>query len=125
MLRIYYAHSLSIYDTQQEIRDIDTLEGLGFYVVNPNSREVQEGVNKWKQENGDDATMKYFDNILDTCDAIAFRPHPDGKIGSGVWYEVQYIREQRKPVVELPNLFSYRVLSKEDTREYLRVSGQR
>jgi hypothetical protein len=102
------------------------LEDMGFEVVNPNTEDTQKGIEEFKKKNGDDRTMEYFDSIIDTCDGLAFRSHPDLKIPSGVAYEVGYARRSLiKFIIELPTLTEGRILSVNDTREYLRLNGQR
>lgn len=44
MKKVYYAHSLHLYNTPQEKRDIELLEKLGFEVLNPNQPEIQEKI---------------------------------------------------------------------------------
>lgn len=121
---IYYAHSVGIYGSEQEKRDIELLKSLGFVVVNPNESWIEDNVRAAKAKDPDNI-MKVFDGILDKCDGLAFRSHPDMKIGRGVWYEINYIRNQNKFIIELPNLISTRALSLEDTREYLKILGNR
>lgn len=123
-MKLYYAHSVGIYNSEQEKRDIIQLLAMGFEVYNPNNEEVQEDFAVWRIAN-ENRLMVYFDQLLDECDGVAFRAHPDGKIGSGIWYEINYARKQGKPIIELPNLVSTRALSVEDTREYLKILGNR
>lgn len=124
-MKVYYAHSMHLYNTIQEKRDINTLEGLGFEVFNPNSGTIQEEVEKYKLEFGDASTMEYFKVLIQNCEIFAFRAHPDGKIPSGVGYELKYAINSTKIIIELPSLISMRNLSLEDTREYLKLLGQR
>lgn len=124
-MKIYYAHSIGIYDSLQEQRDIKLLTDLGFEVVNPNTDAIREGIAAYKLEHPDRDYMEYFRHILDSCDLLAFRALSDSKIGSGVWYEIQYMRLNAKAIIELPNLFEHRALSVFDTREHLRVVGNR
>lgn len=49
-LTVYYAHCIAIYSTPQENRDIETLESLGFKVVNPNSPEVNAACSRIRAE---------------------------------------------------------------------------
>jgi nucleoside 2-deoxyribosyltransferase len=119
-MKVYYAHSVGIYGSKQEEIDIELLKSLGYKVVSPNTVKVQKGITSWKMKYGQAGCMEYFHNMLDQCDMIAFRA--DGKVGSGVWHEVQYMREQNKPVIELPTLSSTRALS---IIEYLRLLGNR
>ena len=121
MLKIYYAHCLAIYNTPQEKRDIETLKKLGFEVVNPNEKIHQENAQKIKAENPD-RVMNYFYRLVGECDAIAFRALPDGAIPAGVGGEIKNLGI---PVIELPSGIKRRVLTVEQTREYLEEVGQR
>lgn len=116
-LKVYYAHSLHLYGSAQEARDVKLLEDLGFEVVNPNIPEHQLA---YKASLGG---MYYFKELAKGCDALAFRAYPDGKIGAGVFTETMEMGE--KPVIELPSGMFRRGLSVEDTREYLKELGQR
>ena len=124
-MTIYYAHSMHLYDKPQEERDIQLLKSLGFTVYNPNSPGIQVEVEEYRTKHGDENVMDYFKQLLESCDAIAFRAHPDGKIPGGVMFEVNYMKGLSKPIIELPTLTSTRALSVEDTREYLKLLGQR
>lgn len=75
-MKVYYAHSISIYNTPQEQRDIDLLKSIGFDVVNPNQEIHDKGYKK--------RGMQYFVDLVNECDLIAFRSHPDGSIPAGI-----------------------------------------
>lgn len=124
-MKAYYAHSLHLYDTEQEVRDISTISTLGFEVINPNNQKMQIEVEEYRLRYGGALVMDYFKDIIRKCDVVIFRAHPDGKIPSGVGFEVKYALELNMPVIELPTLTSNRFLSIEDTRYYLRLLGQR
>lgn len=115
---IYYAHQLSLYDTVQECRDVQTLEQLGFEVLNPNTPETQA---KCKGN--------YFEEVFKpmvlSCDALAFRSNVDLKIGAGAYKEVLYAIDAGIPVIELPSAILERGLTVEQTRGRLREMGQR
>lgn len=121
--KIYYAHSMHLYGTPQEARDIATLEGIGSEVLNPNSPEISKKLKKWIE--GGKNVMNFFDQYIKTCDLIAFRAYPDGTIGSGVAYEVKKAGEFGIPVIELPNLLESRYRSYEDTKVMLQLLGER
>lgn len=120
----YYAHSVHLYNTEQEKRDIAILESLGFIVINPNQPHVQEIVEIIKKVSPENV-MTCFDIIIDKCDVLAFRSHLDGKIPSGVGYEIKYALSKNKPVFEIPLLFENRFLSYNETKEYLKLLGNR
>lgn len=114
---VYYAHPISLYGTKQEQRDIDTLEALGFSVLNPNSAVHEAGY----AEKG----MQYFEELVSGCQALAFRAFPDGGIPAGIFKEVNAAKEKNIPVLELPSAMSRRSLSVDATREALREAGCR
>lgn len=125
MKKIYYAHSMHLYNTPQEKRDVELLEKLGFKVINPNSEETQKGVEEYKKIYGAENTMKYFNDILLECDALVFRAHIDGKIPAGIGYEINVILSVGRPVIELPTLLESDFMSINETRQYLALNGQR
>ena len=125
MKKVYYAHSLHLYNSKQEERDVKLLESLGFEVLNPNSGTIQEDIERYKTTIGVDNYMSYFEHLIQSCEIFAFRAHVDGKIPSGVGYELDYAINSGKSVIELPTLVSSRRLSLDDTREYLKLTGQR
>ena len=119
-MKIYYARPISLYNTKQEERDIkEILSIMGssgyFELINPNKKELQE---RYAKEGMD----VFFEAIKD-CDGLVFRAFPDGKISAGVKKEIDKALELEKFVFELPTITSKRVLSVEDTREYLKLLG--
>lgn len=117
MIKIYYAHPLSLYDTPQEERDIATLELLGFNVFNPNSVDCEEGY----RSNG----MLYFKEIIQSMNALAFRAIPGLGIPAGIASEINDAKELGLPIIELPCSLEMRAMSVAQTREYLHEIGQR
>jgi hypothetical protein len=116
-LKCYYAHSLHLYNTKQEKRDIWLLEQLGYEVFNPNSPEHQRPY--------EDQGMEYFVKLVRFCDIIAFRAYPDGSIPAGAHKEIMSALEDNKPILEIPWGLKRRGLSVEDTREWLHELGER
>lgn len=117
MKKVYYARPLHLYNTQQEVRDIEMLNSLGLEIVNPNKEELQK---RYEKEG-----MPVFLSAVKDCDALCFRAFPCGKISAGVKKEIDQALSENKPVFELPVLTENRVLSVDDTREYLKLTGQR
>jgi hypothetical protein len=116
-MKIYYARPINIYNSAQDQRDISLMEQIGFEVLNPNKEELQE---RYKKEG-----MDVFLQAVTECDALAFRSFPDLSISAGVKKEIDKAIELNKLVFELPTITSKRILSVEDTREYLRCIGAR
>ena len=116
-MEIYYARPINIYNTKQEERDLLILVQLGLDIINPNKEQLQK---RYREEG-----MDVFTAAVKDCDALAFRAFQDGKISAGVKKEIDAALELNKPVIELPTITSNRVLSIEDTREYLRLIGLR
>lgn len=117
-MKIYYARPISQYGNKQDVRDIQLLKNMGFDVFDPaNDAELQE---KYKT-NG----MDVFIKASAQCDGVAFRSFVDGKIGVGMWAEIEVAIQNNKLVIELPTITSNRILSVTDTREYLKLLGHR
>ena len=116
-MKVYYARPISLYNTAQDQRDIDLLSSLGFEMINPNKEALQE---RYKTEG-----MDVFLQALADCEALAFRSFPDGSISAGVHKEILKAQELGMPVIELPTITGKRILSVDDTREYLKLSGHR
>jgi len=114
---VYYARPISHYNTDQDQRDLDTLQALGFEVVNPNTEVLQE---RYKKEG-----MDVFLNLIKSCDALAFRSFSDLKISAGVMKEINVAIDHGLLVIELPTLTWSRFLSVEETRNYLKDLGHK
>lgn len=117
MKKIYFARPINLYKTPQDQRDIQTLELLGFEIVNPDKEELSM---RYQKEG-----MNVFLQAVADCQALAFRSTTNMGITAGVVAEIQKAQELGLPVFELPTLFSNRFLSVEDTRLYLQLSGHR
>ena len=116
-MKVYYARPISLYNTKQENRDLAYFKELGWDALNPNKEELQI---RYAQEG-----MDVFLMAVTSCDALVFRSFQDGKISAGVMKEIDKAIELGKPVLELPTITSSRVLSVDDTREYLKLLGCR
>ena len=123
-MKVYYAHCLAIYNTPQERRDCETLDALGFEVLNPNHPVHDHAVAEMKRAGKTDY-MDYFTGLVSRCDAVAFRALPDGRVPSGVALEIDVARQLGKPVFELPSGIRARCIDVAVTREYLAEVGQR
>jgi hypothetical protein len=144
-MSVYYAHCQAIYDTPQERRDVQHLENLGFDVVNPNTSAINErcaiirrdfvppheqrGSGFFYTDAGAAVMYEIFKPLVESCDAVAFRALPDGSIPAGVHSEIEWATASRAGqfggVFELPRFFGRRILTVEETRDYLREVGKR
>lgn len=116
---IYYAHSIVLYNTLQEERDIQLLERLGFEVYSPNNEEDAEGYKIFG--------MGHFRTLIQDhkIKSLAFRANTDGTINAGIAKEIGFARECGKSVIELPSGITRRTLNVEETREVLLEQGAR
>jgi hypothetical protein len=120
---IYYAHSIAIYNTPQEDRDMELFKSLGLKVYNPNNPCDAEAYRR--------VGMGHFDNLLREAIplgkfiGLAFRANIDGSINAGIAREVETARELGAPIIELPSNISRRTLDVETTRGILREQGVR
>lgn len=116
-MTVYYARPINLYNTPQDERDIALLKSMGLDIINPNKEELSK---RYAVEG-----MNVFIEAMKDCDALAFRSFPDGKISAGVYKEITQAQQDGKIVFELPTLTSSRILSVDDTREYLKLLGAR
>jgi hypothetical protein len=128
--KVYYAHSMALYGSKIETRDIVLLEDLDLEVINPSSNKVLTEFAEWKEHVIDlDGQlineMDFFTDQVTKCDVLAFRAHTDGNIGSGVFAEIKAAQMAGLLIIELPTRITQRSLTIEQTREYLRESGNR
>lgn len=135
-MKIYYAHCMAIYGTPQETRDLLFLKDLfgdhpDLEIVNPNSDRINARCLaarlkfKKKVSAGGYIMNKIFKPLVLSCDAVAFRSLPDGRIPAGVFKEIEWAQRANKLVFELPSNILGRVLPVDQTKQYLREIGQR
>jgi hypothetical protein len=117
MKKAYYARPISLYSSFQDLRDIKIIKDLGFELLNPNKEELQ---NRYKIEG-----MNVFLESVKECDIFFYRSFPDLKISAGVQKEIDQAIDNNCIILELPTLIESRVLSVEDTRNYLKYLGHR
>lgn len=125
MKQVYYAHSVALYGTPQEQRDIKTLESLGLKVFNPNQQKLQDDFNEQKEIDYMLAFEQVFLHSILECEVFAFRALPDGRIPAGVAKEIVYAQEQGKTIIELPSNVIDRYMEVDATRLFLEEIGQR
>jgi len=116
-LKCYYAHTMVSYGSTIEKQDIETLEELGFEVINPNTPEYQEQCQEYVLEYGD--VMDFFGAIVMSCDILAFRSLPNNDILSGISFEIDKAIQYKIPVIELPCALKERMMTYPETKQYL------
>lgn len=125
-MKVYYAHCMAIYNTPQEERDVKLLESLEYEVENPNSQIHQDKIKQiFKEGSTTSEVMNYFCDVVKACDCLAFRAVQDGGIPAGIYKEIGAMKEKLGPVFELPSGLVKRVMSINETKEYLLEAGQR
>jgi hypothetical protein len=112
---------MAIYGSEQEEKDIQTLEALGFDVLNPSEEEHCEMANNIRKDTDSAQVMEYFYKLVRSCDAFSFRALSDGSIPAGVGGELKVARLENMPVIELPQE-DRTVLSINETRRIIRAS---
>jgi hypothetical protein len=115
---------MGIYDTPAEVRDMKTLESMGFKVTNPNSDVIGNEFHAYKISHPC-KYMHYFTDLVQKHDIIAFRALPDGRLPSGVAMEVKAGKDAGLIVIELPCGLATRTMGHAETVEYLENIGQR
>ncbi|MEM3160211.1 MAG: DUF4406 domain-containing protein [Nitrososphaera sp.] len=120
MKKVYYAHPISMYGTQEETKEVSLIKEKfrDVVIVNP---AVFEQVPK-----GNDI-MEFYFKIVRDCDMVVFR-RLLGKVSAGVGKEVNFALQAGKAVYELDGGQFAQVtqavepISVEETRRLLALS---
>lgn len=87
-MKIYYAHPMSWYGTEDEAADLAAIAAAmapGTEIVNPNTPEFSKKAIE-ARDSGD--VMYPFRKAVEDCDAIAYRTFNDDSLGAGVAQEL-------------------------------------
>ena len=122
-LKCYYAHTMLSYGSTIEEHDIQLLHGLGLEVINPNCKEISDGMSKYIEKYGRSNVMRYFQDIVESCDIVAFRALPDGTILSGISAELLAAKAAFIPIIELPCSLEKRMTEYPETKQLLLEMG--
>lgn len=113
-MKIYFAHSITQYNTKLEKEVINNLKKLFPYatIINPNSKSSEEMYKKYG--------MEFFLRIVKKCDLVVFTSLFTGKIPAGVSKEVICAYRNDIPVMEMSQLInvSANTMTVEETRDY-------
>ena len=137
-MKVYFAHPISSYGTDQEKKIIAGLQGMGLTIVNPNDQEHQDRVREIQNQYADRnessrIVMEYFVKVCSACDGCVLLPFPDRSLGAGIVKEVQSFLDNKKKVQEVklnadgnvslhdvPTLSAYKCLDVGQTRAMLK-----
>ncbi|MHA1466209.1 MAG: hypothetical protein ACTSVO_12350 [Candidatus Heimdallarchaeaceae archaeon] len=115
--RIYYAHSMQIYKSRQEKKEIKTIKKIfpKAEIVNPAKYEK-----KWKKLSGKEVMAKCLDLISNSDIVIFSAVEQDNKdfVGRGVYVEVKFAQEIKKDIYYLKEIlesdFSIEIYNDDD-----------
>jgi DNA polymerase III epsilon subunit-like protein len=115
--RIYYAHSMQIYESKQEKREIKAIKKIfpKAEIVNPAKYEK-----KWKKLSGKEVIAKCLELISNSDIVIFSAIEQDSKdfVGRGVYVEVKFAQEIKKDIYYLKEIlesdFSIYIYNDED-----------
>ena len=108
---IYFAHPMSTYGTELELKIIANLEEAGYAVVNPSADWMQEAFQRFREANPGNY-IEFFARVARYCRACAALPFPEGLnidgltedekklplVGFGISYEVESMLKLRRPI---------------------------
>ena len=115
--KVYYAHCMAIYHTEEEKSDIETLKRMGFDVVNPNEDpHSDKAMTMRARGKSRSEIMDYFVDVVEECDGLAFRALDNMSISAGVGKEIRAMYKKGGFVIELPKYEKRNVLSVNETR---------
>lgn len=132
---LYFAHPINVYGTELEQKLLRALAARfpGWTIVNPDGPEHEEGYQRWKRRTG--KGMGYFlEEVLPKCHGRVVMPFRDGKWGSGVFTEAEFLENRGFPLWLVTHRCSIaetsvaeakacgRVLSADETRTRIRYS---
>ncbi len=97
---IYFAHPITLYNTEKELKLIDAIKKkfTGVNVYNPGERKSDgDNYQFWKKTFG--SGMKYYTEVIlpNMIGGIAL-PFEDGMFGAGVCTEMDFLKKIEKPL---------------------------
>lgn len=97
--RVYFAHPIVEYGTDREWRALKEISRAfkGYEVVNPGDQDWQASVMGAIRL----LHMDFFDAVAAKCDALVFMSYADGKVGAGVYSEIQAAARAGRKIYEV------------------------
>ena len=102
-MKVYYAHTESLFGSETESQDQNTLGHFGMNIVDPSWPDIQVKV-KMMREDGmtEDEIQGFLNRYIDECDALVYRGNKDGSVPDDVQRAIDRIVDTNKPVLQLP-----------------------
>ena len=100
---VYFAHHIDIYGKPEESKAIAKLEsffGPRWHIENPNQEKHDKGYNKYKAD-GKRGMDYFFKEVLPKMNVGAFLPFQDGKLGKGVYSEMEFLSGSGNEIYEM------------------------
>lgn len=102
-MKVYYAHTEAIFDSETESKDLDTMGHFGMNVVDPNWPDIRTKVEMMRQDGmSEDEIQGFLNRYIDECDAVVFRANADNTLPDDVQRAVDRMVDTNKPVLQLP-----------------------
>lgn len=94
-MKIYFAHPVSEYDTENEAKAMDFIRSTSpeAEIINPNKAVHAEAYRQ--------IGMDYFISLVKKCDQLFAMPFPDGRFGMGVYTEAVAMMNKNGSILEI------------------------
>jgi hypothetical protein len=118
--KVYFAHNIRDYNTDLEKRAIAFLTDEFNNVENPNQPHHQKAYATQKMHH-------FIKDVIPKCTALAYMPCSNGKIGAGVFLEIETAAKLGMPVFRLSRDLEYfqeiesieeEIMTIEETRDF-------
>ena len=133
-MKAYFAHPINVYNTALENFLFEIINSLFCgEVENPNQPKHAAGYQRLKTEAGN-GMLYYTQEVLPNCKVCVFLAFRDGKIGAGVFKEIEFIFNRHGSIYEiLPTgrlmavadieVLKGRILSVDETKQRVYADG--
>lgn len=116
-MKAFYSRPINLYGTLEDQRNIDSIKSLGYEVIDTESEEIQAEYSR--------KGMDVFFDLIKNTDVLFFKCALNMQITQGVYKHIVFASDNGIPVLEIPTILNARVMSLEDTRKYLQLTGKR
>ncbi|MDO8496338.1 MAG: hypothetical protein Q7S43_02835 [bacterium] len=131
--KIYFGHPINTYDTELENRLLQRISVVfpRWFIENPNEEYHQDGYQFWKKFYGNGMDY-YYKEVLPSCSAGIFLSFRDGKWGTGVFAEAEFLHNRGYSIFQIDIegrvrkinfLDNTQALSVDETRKRIRTES--